>query len=218
MAGGKLNGLASDNVEERTVTGMIRVLGERVAALEPLQAEARDLWAKVTDLRAELMDLRAEKERAKFVYAAKLCLKGALCPLILDLMLEYANKSDAATVSYLYDRLHALCLTNWRSLHDKLLSSHNRPAFEDIVPPSFFDALQAAVRAFKNKTLDPHNPFTASLRITTVEAIKAKNKSRNEDAHSSTRAIFSEICRDVAQVDSKRIESLIELLPEDSWS
>ncbi|BGP34264.1 hypothetical protein JCM10296v2_006079 [Rhodotorula toruloides] len=102
---------------------------------------------------------------------------------------------------------------NWRNLHEKLLSSYNRPAFEDIVPPSF-NALQVAVRASKNKTLNAHDPFAASLRITTDEDIKAKNMSRIEDAHSSTTAIFSEICRDVAQVDSTRIESLIELLPE----
>ncbi|BGP10284.1 hypothetical protein JCM10049v2_006167 [Rhodotorula toruloides] len=190
---------------------MIGALDETIAALEQLQTSVREL-------RAELTDLRAEKERAKFVYAAKLCLKGALCPLILDLMLKYAEKSDPETASDLYDRLHVLCLTNWRGLHDKLLSSYNRRYLEGIVPPSFFDALQAAVRAFKNKTLDPHDPFTASLRITTDEDLKTKNRLTHEEAHYSTRAIFSGICRDVAQVDSTRIESLFELLPEDSWS
>ncbi|CDR44881.1 RHTO0S10e02432g1_1 [Rhodotorula toruloides] len=127
---------------------MIGALDETIAAFEQLQTSVREL-------RAELTDLRAEKERAKFVYAAKLCLKA----LILDLMLKYAEKSDPETASDLYDRLHVLCLTNWRGLHDKLLSSYNRRYLEGIVPPSFFDALQAAVRAFKNKTLDPARPL-----------------------------------------------------------
>ncbi|KAL7339237.1 hypothetical protein BJY59DRAFT_699223, partial [Rhodotorula toruloides] len=190
----KQDGLASDNAEERTVAGMIGALDETIAAFEQLQTSVREL-------RAELTDLRAEKERAKFVYAAKLCLKA----LILDLMLKYAEKSDPETASDLYDRLHVLCLTNWRGLHDKLLSSYNRRYLEGIVPPSFFDATRHST---------PHDPFTASLRITTGEDLKAKNTSRNEDANSTTTAIFSEICRDVAQVDSTRIASLIELLPE----